>query len=426
MKPFLISATSIVALLTAAAGPARAWTVTASPNPLTITDLVGDGSATAANDTATVNTLSGTSTNTLSWGSIASSATNGSFASTGSTTTTFTAATGSLVGTFNYTATQVGTSAATIVATDVSGGVTQATTTLNLTGIGVAPIEQATAPATTYVRLGTSGSTAVTVRNIGNGNLSGKGAVSNLNGTASSSVLTGGGFTPTFSNGAAISLADSGSTTLGFTYAPGTSRAANTATVTASFSNGNAAGNNAAQVVTTSVTAQGVGPTVKTAIGTTVNTPTPVANGGIASTGPGLGFATLSPLGSKTINLTISNTSTDPGGPSLTNLSIEKFTITGASGYTLTVNGTAVGAALGTVIAEGASVILPITLTAGSNPGLLNGTLTLYTDEGSALGGTGDTFTYKFGFASVPEPGTLALLATGILSLMARRRRRFA
>ena len=289
----------------------------------------------------------------------------------------------------------------------------------SLSGTGVAPVNAVTGPAgTTYVRTGSSGTATVTVANVGNGNLSGQGAVSNLQGTLAS--LPGTGFTANVGNPASANLGDGAATTLGFVYAPGTNRGVSTATVTASFSNGSTAGTNAAQTVTAVVTAQGVGATYQSQVGTTVNTPTAVANGATVTTGPTLNFGTLGKITSATVNLFVRNVSVDPNGgnANLTNLTIEKFIIAGPDGANFTTT-----LAPGTVIGEGGSVMIPITFVAGNTTGLLSGTLTLFTDENSTLGGIGDTFTYQLA-AMVPEPGGIVLLVSALGGLLGLRRSR--
>jgi len=320
-----------------------------------------------------------------------------------------------------YTPTTRGAASTTVVSTFVNGnGVTNSAGTLSTTllGTGVAPVNSVTATPTALVRIGTTGAGAATVSisNIGNGNLSGAGTISNLNGTVSNALGTG--FST--SSGTTVGLADAASTTLGYTYTP-LSHATSSTTATISFSNGNTAGTNTAQTITASVSAQGVGPTYQSKIGATVDTPTAVAHGATASTGPTISFFVAS-KSTQTLYLNLGNITTDPNGgnASLTNLSIESFTFAGANAAAFSSTFTP-----GSVITEGGSILLPITVSSGALTGLLNSSLTIFTDESVGLGGTGDTFTYELA-ALIPEPASFAVIGAGLAGLACARRRRKA
>jgi len=88
--------------------------------------------------------------------------------------------------------------------------------TATLTGTGVAPVNAVTSTSSLLARVGTSTGATVSVTNVGDGNKSGLGTISNLNGTYTSTLGTG------FTGGGAgsVSLAHSNSTTLGFTFSP--------------------------------------------------------------------------------------------------------------------------------------------------------------------------------------------------------------
>ena len=135
-----------------------------------------------------------------------------------------------------FTPTIRGASSTNVTSTFVNGSATNgaANGTTTLIGTGVAPVAQVNAAGTTLVRLGTSAATSVTVKNIGDGNLSGAGTISNLRGAITNTV--GSGFTANIVNPPPISLADAATSTLGYTY-NATTRVANSTTATFSLLN---------------------------------------------------------------------------------------------------------------------------------------------------------------------------------------------
>ena len=330
--------------------------------------------------------------------------------------------TATTTGTFSYvyTPTIRGATTATVVSSFANGTNTQnqaGSLTSTLVGTGVAPvIGAATTGATQYVRVGTTGTATITVSNAGNGNLSGLGTISNLNSGTISNAL-GAGFTST--SGGALSLADSATGTLGFTYTP-TSRGTSSVTTTFTFLNGSQDGTNSAGgTLTASVAAQGVGPQFQSKLGTTVDTPTAVASGATGAATSTVSFGTAGLGSSTTIFLNLSNITNDANGgnATLTDLTIEKFSITGVNAGAFSSSFTP-----GTIIHEGGSVLLPITVV-GSQLGLMTANLTLFTDESTGLGGAGDTFTYLLSIR-IPEPGSMAVLGAGLAGLAWFRRRR--
>lgn len=169
-----------------------------------------------------------------------------------------------------------------------------------VTGQGVAPVQNTDTSANAgYVLVGTSKSLSYTVRNTGDGNLSGLGSISNLNGSVSSAGISG---DPEFSgpspNPTTFSLTDTSSTTVSMVFAPTVKGPSVSAAVTTNFSNGNASGNNQADAATTVLTGQGVAPvnsistTVATArigggaTGTGTVTLANIGNGNLATGGP--------------------------------------------------------------------------------------------------------------------------------------------
>ena len=300
-----------------------------------------------------------------------------------------------------------------------------------LSGTGVAPVQSVAPTSPTYVRVGTTGTPSVVVGNIGNGNLAGTGTAFNLNGSVTNALGTG--FAST--NSGSISLASNatsttGSTatsTLGYTYTPTARGAAVTSAVTLAFTNGNSNGTNLSQSVAATLTGVGVGPVYASATsiaGGSVTTNTPTVKGTLGAAGPAgatISFGTLGYKQSDTIYLELQNTTTDSAaGALLTDLTIDKYSITGANASSVSVSSLTNGA----VITEGGMLLVPITVVGAAGSGVLNSSLTIFTDESVALGGSGDSFTYALTAIDVPEPATLAVLGAGLAGLASFRRRR--
>ncbi len=319
----------------------------------------------------------------------------------------------SATSTYVFTPTTRGAASTNVVSSLVNGSATNGAVvnTAALSGTGVAPVAQVNSAGTTLVRLGGgSVSTSITMKNIGDGNLSGAGTISNLRGTISNTL--GAGFVASGGNPSAISLADAATSTLGYTYAA-TSRGTNTTTAIFSLLNGKSDGTNAAASVSATVAAEGVGPTYKSTYG--------VDNTAAASTpgGAKIDFGTVGWFPT-TVLLNLANITTDANGgnSALTDLTINSFTIAGGDATKFSSTFTA-----GTVIHKGGSVYLPITVFNTTN-GILTSTLTVFTDQLAALGGSGDHFTYQLYATVVPEPATLAVLGAGLAGLSFFRRRK--
>lgn len=139
-----------------------------------------------------------------------------------------------------------------------------------------------------------------------------------------------------------------------------------------------------------------------------------------ASSGPTINLATVGVNTLQTVFLHISNITTDPNGGNsgLTDLTLNSFSFAGVDASKFSV-----GLSPGTVVSKGATVSLPISVLSTSL-GVVTSTLTIFTDQGVALGGMGDTFTYSLTELIVPEPATLAVLGSGLLGLAALRKRR--
>ncbi|OYV36489.1 MAG: hypothetical protein B7Z80_15390 [Rhodospirillales bacterium 20-64-7] len=339
--------------------------------------------------------------------------------------------------TYNYTFKPTATGAAsTTVVTSFSNGAasTNSATTLatTFTGTGVAPIQSVSSFPSGFVqRVGTSATSGVTVSNVGNGNLasavvSNGVTLNNLN--ASITGTLGAGFTPAAGTPSSISLGDShgggsSSIALGYTFAP-TARGTSSLTADIAFSNGSSDGRNLSQSVQATVTGTGVAPVYTSSIrgASATNTPTAVANGATGTASSTIAFGSLGRNASQTIYLALENTTTDQNGgnASLTNLTLDKFSIAGTNASSFSVS----SLTNGTVITQGGALLVPITVVSGSTLGMLNSSLTIFTDQSVALGGAGDTFTYALTATVVPEPTSLAVIGVGLAGLASMRRRK--
>jgi hypothetical protein len=139
------------------------------------------------------------------------------------------------------------------------------------------------------------------------------------------------------------------------------------------------------------------------------------------ATPPTISFGSVGINTKYTTYLNISNITTDANGgnAALTNLTLNSYTLSGVDASKFSVSLTP-----GTVVSKGGSVLIPIAVQ-GTSLGALSSTLTIFTDQGVALGGTGDTFTYNL-TAVIPEPASMAVLGAGLAGLAFMRRRRKA
>jgi len=275
----------------------------------------------------------------------------------------------------------------------VANGFSPSSPTVNITlqGQGVAPVIGVDPSKNNAgnVRIGTTGSAEITVKNNGDGNESGQGDASNLRGnvSAASGQFSGAG--------GAFSLKDGVSQVFVFSFAP-TTHGGDHSSVEVSTSNGSSDGTNSAQgAIDWGVAGTGVGPTFHAA-----------------------GTLTFSEAVTSNI-LSISNLTTDADLGPLTDLTLLSAEITGAdSGMFALMNFTP-----GTQLGKGDVFDLGVVFMPGA-AGTYSAVLSLFTDEGVALGAHGMEFKVDLFATSVPEPGVLPLLLAGMVGMGALLRKR--
>ncbi len=268
--------------------------------------------------------------------------------------------------------------------------------TITLSGTGVAPVGSVDISGADagLVRIGSTGTAGLMVNNFGDGNLSGLGAPSNLNGT----VAAGSG---SFAGpGGGISLPDGGSQAFDFAFNP-SGHASDSASVSIDFSNGSADGTNGAETVDAQLFGTGVGPIFDSSL----------------PPGSALDFGNLRPGSSETLSLSIGNVSgdADGGNAALTGLTLLSATIGGADASLFAVPDFVAN----TVLHKGQSLDLSLTFDAMDLTGSKVASLSILTDQGMPLGVAGETFTFdlagSFSDLNVDGNGVTDALTDGVL-----------
>jgi len=274
--------------------------------------------------------------------------------------------------------------------------------TLELTGKGVAPVADTEDGDAGFVRLGTAATATAKITNLGDGNESGLGEISNLTGEIGSIATEFDGL------GGLINLGDGEMATFDYTYTP-TDRGLDNETVSVSFDNGNPDGTNTAVTGDVALSGQGVGPDFES---TTHDPETAIDFGAIA------------PGQMVTIILNLSNLTDDPNGGDelLTRLSLLNLEILNDTDGLFEILNLA---SLPDALDKGGSFDLELKFNTDLATELGNYTaqLVLDTDENAPLGQFGEVFTWDLTGDVVPTPsaGVIVLAMGGLL--MTRRRR---
>jgi hypothetical protein len=274
VRTSLVSATSLLALLLADEGLAYATpSLTIPDTTVQIGSLNGGqtyqlvGTTGTASETITVtNGFGGSGENV--WKSTFTAAEMsdplGEFAGSPTKSTVSNSGSSSITETFTFTPTITGLASSVVNVVDKassSHGGSSPTSSITLSGVGVAPIGALSSSSTNYFLVngsGTGQTATITATNSGNGNLSGAGTVSNFRGTLSAgaaSSVTG------FANTAqTISIGDSSTKTYNYTFAPTKQGQTVSQLIVATLSNGSSNGQNLGTTQTVTLTGTGVAP----------------------------------------------------------------------------------------------------------------------------------------------------------------------
>ena len=273
---------------------------------------------------------------------------------------------------YTYTPTVRGTNTQSITFKPSAGfiGTTTPSSSITLTGQGVAPVISLITSNTAAgnVRIGTTGTASFTIKDAGDGNQAGSG-LGNLTGSASSGV---GGFTGA---GGSFNLVDSGSQSFSYTISPSTHSAAS-AVIGIKTTDGSSDGRNLAQNLTVTLTGTGVGPAVSSSL----------------PAGSTLNYGTVVTSQSSSRGLTVANLTTDANLGSLTNLDILSMSLSGAGAGSFQVSGVTAGTALSK--SQSATLQVAFAPPLGAE-GPKSATLTVLTDQNAASGAAGQSLSFS-------------------------------
>lgn len=234
------------------------------------------------------------------------------------------------------------------------------------------------------VRVGTSSSAALTVTNTGT---SGSTLSGNINAAS-------GNFSPT-SGSQSFSLGSGSSFSRTFTYSP---NARGTQSVDVSITSN-------AQNITRTLTGTGVSPVFSSSVapGSTIN------------------FGEVEYIANQ--SLTLQNLTPDADLGNLTDMTLLSATISGPDASYFTLENFTPGMKLSKSQLQNLAIRFMHNYTGRDEYGYVrNATLTFTTDVGTALGSSGQTYSFNLQATTIPEPTTLALFGFALFALFFRKR----
>ncbi len=263
--------------------------------------------------------------------------------------------------------------------------VVKGTSTVTFIGRGVAPVSEVDSSLASAgaVRIGTSGTSRILVKNAGDGNLSNRGTLSNLKGSA------GTGSAAFLGSGGSIDLADGGSVPFPYSFSP-TTHGPQAATVGLTFTNGSPAGTNQAAQRERGTAGRSAGPEF----------------GSSRVPGSLIDFGTVTAGQTGQQILSVSNLTPDGDLGNLTDLTMLSAIVTGPDSGMFSLGQFTPGS----VLSAAAAVDLELLFDPHGQAGSFQATLQLTTDQGAALGTAGQVFTY-------PLAGNSTVLLAGDFNL---------
>ncbi len=276
--------------------------------------------------------------------------------------------------TYSYTPTNRGTDSQDMTATadESSDGypVIEGRSTVTFIGRGVAPVAEVDSAASNagQVRIGTTAASQIMVRNLGDGNLSNRGAISNLRGevTAATGAFTGPAGT--------IDLPDDASTTFAYDFTP-TTHGPQSSPIGLTFSNGSFDGTNQAHTVSVELLGSGVGPEFD-------SSPAP---------GSMIDFGEVTTGQTALQSLVVENVSPDGNLVDLTNLTLLSLQLSGPGSDAFSVSSFTPG----TVLSVSEMLSFDLLFAPEEMRDDYQATLTLTTDQDNILGLPGQEYLFQ-------------------------------